>query len=53
MISATGGRFPPAWLQPLPPLRPGSSAHAIPVGAAGQQDVGHAIVATNVFDGTS
>ncbi|AIF45053.1 hypothetical protein X953_00555 [Virgibacillus sp. SK37] len=34
-------------------LRPGSSAHAIPVGVAGQQDVGHAIVATNVFDGTS
>ncbi|MBD1222856.1 hypothetical protein [Virgibacillus halodenitrificans] len=27
-------------------LRPGSSAHAIPVGVAGQQDVGYAIVAT-------
>ncbi|APC49803.1 hypothetical protein BME96_17095 [Virgibacillus halodenitrificans] len=21
MFSASGGRFPPAWLQPLPPLR--------------------------------
>ncbi|AIF45489.1 hypothetical protein X953_13955 [Virgibacillus sp. SK37] len=27
-------------------LRPGSSPHAIPAGVAGQQDVGHAIVAT-------
>ncbi|AIF45471.1 hypothetical protein X953_12635 [Virgibacillus sp. SK37] len=27
-------------------LRAGSSAHAIPAGVAGQQDVGHAIVAT-------
>ncbi|AIF45049.1 hypothetical protein X953_00300 [Virgibacillus sp. SK37] len=26
-------------------LRPGSSPHAIPAGVAGQQDVGHAIVA--------
>ncbi|WP_218185790.1 hypothetical protein [Virgibacillus halodenitrificans] len=33
-------------------LRPGSSTHAIPVGVTGQQDVGHAIVATNVFGGT-
>ncbi|WP_172675305.1 hypothetical protein [Virgibacillus halodenitrificans] len=34
-------------------LRAGSSPHAIPAGAPGQQDVGHAIVATNVFGGTS
>ncbi|WP_172675225.1 hypothetical protein [Virgibacillus halodenitrificans] len=27
-------------------LRPGSSPHAIPAGVVGQQDVGHAIVAT-------
>ncbi|WP_189778456.1 hypothetical protein [Virgibacillus halodenitrificans] len=27
-------------------LRPGSSSHAIPAGVVGQQDVGHAIVAT-------
>ncbi|TQR17835.1 hypothetical protein FG384_17085 [Psychrobacillus vulpis] len=47
LISVTGGRFPPAWLQPLPlllrklvakinfaTLSPGSSAHAIPAGVA-------------------
>ncbi|APC47452.1 hypothetical protein BME96_04390 [Virgibacillus halodenitrificans] len=48
LISITDERFPPAWLQPLPPLRSvqGFQAHAIPAGVVGQQDVGHAIVAT-------
>ncbi len=36
LISALVGRFPPAWLQPLPSLRyvQGLQAHAFPAGVA-------------------
>jgi hypothetical protein len=51
MISATGGRFPRAWLQPPRRFSPaGSSAHAIPAGVAALRFNQQNVLTNSIFD---